>query len=166
MRLLAAASRRPRGFALAIVAALALSALAGGCVRLVSEYDEQMDKGASDLDRKVIALIIDNVDDGSSGGDSRAYKANAKRYTDIKSDARVLKVRAIAQAGQNNQTIQIVDTIQDNIADLERLHAISPTGFAPAEASAVLTQFDVQFGALIALELAKKRNDDAKSAKK
>src|SRR4051812_30238062 len=97
MRFAPAPLNRRTVLPLLLVGLLAVSA----CVRLVSDYDEQMDKGATDLNKKIVLVVLDNIAATPPDGIDRSYKASIKRYADVRADVRSLLVRAASQGGSN-----------------------------------------------------------------
>jgi hypothetical protein len=73
---------------------LALVLLAGACgpVRLVSAYDEIIDRGTSDLNTKIVSFVGRMVT--LSGRPEGTYDANATFYDDAKGSIATLRLRA------------------------------------------------------------------------
>ena len=152
MRQIALAGRYVR-WSLSIFLVVALAACS---VSLISAYDDIFDKSAADTQKKVSLLMEQLQREGSA---ARQYSNSVKAYTDIDADLHFLLVRAEANSssGPNSETVTIVQTIQQNMALVEEQHRRKPSGPSMAFLQSAQQQLDLQFVALIQLELAKKR---------
>ncbi|HEX8621386.1 MAG TPA: hypothetical protein VF718_05385 [Allosphingosinicella sp.] len=137
---------------------IVLLVLLSGCITLMSPYDEKFDQLASDLQRKVSTQI--EAIDGADAPDC-LYASNKAFYDDARVDASALAVRA-ASHELNSETIRQVEALTDSINTFEELHK-SASNATPArcmssmELSPIRRAFDQTLGAIIKLEVAKKR---------
>lgn len=139
----------------AVVLALLLSLALGACaVRFVSDYDEVLDRSATETHAELTAFL-DQLQDPSSP--KRGYAASAETYATILGDLHAMRSRAQSNNadGGNAETVTQIETIEENVELLRDQHRKRP----PSADAVRLTQqaIDLQFEALIRLELAKKR---------
>jgi hypothetical protein len=130
--------------------------LAACSVHLIAAYDEVFDKAAAETQKKIAHLMEGLRREGSP---ERHYSRAAKDYADINADLHSLRVRAEANAfgAPNDESIKIVDTILANMQLLEEQHRRKPAGLSVAFVDTAQSTIDLQFVALIQLELAKRR---------
>ena len=129
--------------------------VACGPVRLVSPYDEALDRGASDVHTRIVAFVdrMTNV----AGKPEGAYAANAAFYSDVKANVATLKLRAQAQ-GKNEVTVALVGELATNVENLRKLHEMSKDAGLPAIlASPALSAIEVNCAAIVKFEVAKRR---------
>jgi hypothetical protein len=141
-----------------LCAALMLAPLLGlpvaGCARITA-YDEQIDHSASELQQRMDAFLTMLAD--KEGAPEASYEANRDFYSDYAVGIRAVKVRALAQP-KNSITVQQLELMSNSLEELRKAHAD-----APISAEAVPTfrdLFNQAWGAIIALELAKKRGEE------
>lgn len=144
-----------------LCAALLLAPLLGhplaGCTRitLISAYDEQIDHSASELQQRMDAFLTMLAD--KAGEPEASYAANREFYSDYAVGIRAVKVRALAQP-KSSITVQQLDLMSGSLEELRKAHEDAPI---PAEAvPAFRDLFNQAWGAIIALELAKKRGEE------
>ena len=135
-----------------------LFVLLSGCVTLMSPYDEKFDQQASDLQKKV-STHIEAID--GAGVPDCLYANNKTFYDDARVDASALAVRA-ASHELNSETIQMVESLTNSINTFEKLHisasnAATPRCMSSLELSPIRRAFDQILGAIMKLEIAKKR---------
>ncbi|HEX5183967.1 MAG TPA: hypothetical protein VFW19_12565 [Allosphingosinicella sp.] len=141
-----------RAFPLLAAVALTLS----GCVTLVSNYDEKIDDMATGLQRE-ISMEIETL--SSQDKPDCLYPNHAAFYINARTDVSALAVRASAHE-LNSQTIRQIEDLRGALDDLEKLHQIATRAdrcMRPEEFSDISRGFDQIAGAIIRLELAKKR---------
>jgi hypothetical protein len=137
---------------LAAGAALALSA----CVTLVAPYDEKIDDMATGLQRE-ISLEIETL--SSQDKPDCLYPNHVAFYRNAKVDVSALAVRAAAH-DLNSQTIQQIENLRGALDDLEKLHQLATQEnrcMRTPEFSPIRRGFDQITGAIVRLEIAKKR---------
>jgi len=136
-----------------LLVSLALSACA---VQFVSDYDEVLDRAATETQRK-ITLLLTEVQNPSSP--ARNYANSAKTYSEILSDLHTMRTRAEANntRGGNAETIVQIGKIEENVVLIQEEHRRTPSGLPPDFIAPAQRIIDVQFHALIEFELAKKR---------
>ena len=135
-----------------------LVALLSACVTLMAPYDDKFDQMASDLQRKV-STHIESID--GAGTPDCLYVNHKAFYDDARVDASALAVRA-ASHELNSETIRQVEALTDSINTFEQLHmaasnAPTPRCMGSLELSPIRRAFDQTLGAIMKLEIAKKR---------
>jgi hypothetical protein len=136
---------------IAIVAAW----VACGPVRLVSPYDEAIDRGASETHTRVVAFVERMT--ALAGKPEGVYPANITFYSDLKATVATLKLRAQAQ-GKNEITAALVGELATNVENLRKLHETSKdAGLPPVLASPALSAIEVNCAAIVKFEVAKRR---------
>ena len=127
---------------------LAAVTFLGSCSAfVVAEYDEVVDRGATELQQKVDSFLTDLEQNGGE------YSPDF--YEEVRNDLFVLRNAASIQRG-NDVTIRSLDLIEDNVGKLEKMHA---EGISAEEIAIVRTLFDTQFRVLIEFETTKKRKE-------
>lgn len=151
-------SKAPRHLlALALVALAVLAA--GGCtVRLISDYDETIDRSASELQKEMDAFLTD-MENGE--GESVMYGVNRGFYPYYATEVRAVLVRAQAHP-KNEQSVAQYELMLDSLKELEEAHrgdeGVEDEGTLPVEAIPVFRDlFNQAWSAIIRLEVAKKR---------
>lgn len=141
-----------------VVLALAVLA-AGGCtVRLISDYDETIDKSASQLQKDMdsfLTYLETQPDSLVTYGENRMF------YATYATDVRSVRVRAAAHP-RNEITLEQYDLMLDSLNALEDSHigeeGFEDEGIIPPEAiPAYRDLFNQAWSAIIRLEVAKKR---------
>lgn len=136
-----------------------------GCtpIKLVSDYDDVIDKGVSTVQRDTETFLVKLE---SSPGDDRApvvgYEGNVTFYRDMKVSVSALRVRADA-TDRNSLTVQMLDKFQSNMNAFEAAHK---EGMKKFEVPYFRGGFNSQITAILTFELAKKRGEkpDAQKA--
>ena len=124
----------------------------------MAPYDDKFDQMASDLQKKV-STHIEAID--GSGTPDCLYDNHKAFYDDARVDASALAVRA-ASHELNSETIRQVEALTDSINTFEKLHvsasnAPTPRCMGSLELSPIRRAFDQTLGAIMKLEIAKKR---------
>jgi hypothetical protein len=148
---------RPRGarFQAALWIFVMTAFVGCGPVRLVSPYDEALDKGTSEIHTRVVAFLEKMTSLG--GKPEGAYSANVAFYSDLKASIATLKLRAAAQ-GKNEITVALVGELATNIENLRKLHESSKDAGLPSIlASPALSAIEVNCAAIVKFEVAKRR---------
>ena len=154
----AARTRLHRRVLALVFVALAVLA-AGGCtVRLISDYDETIDRSASELQKEMDSFLTQMETDE---GDAVTYGANRAFYPFYATEVRAVMVRAQAHP-KNEQSVAQYELMLDSLAELEDAHrgdeGTEDEGTLPDEAIPVFRDlFNQSWGAIIRLEVAKKR---------
>jgi len=132
------------------------AALLGGCVTFMAPYDEKIDDMATGLQREVSSEI--ELLRGAEKPDC-LYPNHAAFYRQARVDVSALGVRAAAHE-MNAQTIKQIEDLSGALTDMEKLHKIATQAnrcMQPEEFSDINRAFDQITGAIIKLEIAKKR---------
>lgn len=174
--------------------ALCFVTLTACTLKLVSDYDETMDEGATALHKKLDEFFVKLPNKPQEG---REYESNQEFYEEVLVDLNSLQVRANG-IQKNSFTIQQLDLVERNIGYLTLLHKGCVTGplteaqkekveengvdvsvdckveygaskslpdrgdqvLNPVMVGNLRNQFDQQLGAIMALEMAKKRGGE------
>jgi hypothetical protein len=140
---------RPSQASRALALALFLSA---GCVHFIADYDEQIDRGISQVLAQFQAIFTRL--DRTAGTEGALYPNYVQDYDQIRTELRVLKSRAAAHV-KNDLTIQQIDLLLDSLDKMEALQKLGPL---PLEQLAVLRRsIETSCTAILKFELAKKR---------
>lgn len=152
----------PWAWLITLFVALAL----GGCstIKLVGDYDEQIDHRVTKLQRDVETFLVKLEATAQKPADKvENYDKNTKFYEDAKVALSGLRVRADALE-RNSITVRMLDRLSRNIGRLEEMHK---AGLARTEIeNSIRGALNSQFTAILTFELAKKRGervDDSKA---
>ena len=144
-----------------VAAGLALVSWLGasGCssVRCLTEYDEVLDVGTSDLQRRVELFLLDM--ESKAGTAAGEFAANRAFYDAVQVEHIVLRTRA--QAVPNNALmVEQLDLLGTGLDKLRELHQRGGANGLPREVvEPSRTALTAQFVAILRLELAKKRGE-------
>jgi len=147
----------------ATIGAFALAFALTGCasVKLVGDYDEQIDKGVTALqkDTETFLVKLESVPGDKLDG----YEKNKTFYGETKVTISSLRLRADATE-RNSLTVQMLDKLQNNMSRFERDHN-SSEGIKKVELPIYRGGFNSQFTAIMTFELAKKRGEKPDTTK-
>ena len=154
--------RRPglRRLLCSIVSVALVAWSLGGCtIRLVSEYDEDIDKAASRLQMEMDTFLTGL--ETNAGTSAASYGSSREFYPKYAVEVRSVMVRAQAHP-KNELSVQQYALMLKSLKDLEDSHRGSrgheDEGKIPAEAiPAFRDLFNQAWSAIIRLEVAKKR---------
>ncbi len=141
---------------------LVLVLLLSGCVsvRLISDYDEQIDASITAFQKEMETFLTSL--ERNAGKDKAKYENNIVFYDEAKVDLSAVRVRAAA-IPKNDITIKMVDKLLDSLLTLEKLHSEGPLGMIPIqEIYPLRSAFNTSCTAILKLELAKKRGEQGK----
>ena len=129
--------------------------IASGCsVKLISDYDEVIDKSVTELQKKVEAFLIKM--EGSAGSSEGEYINNRSFYNEARVEISAMRLRAEA-IPENNITVQHINEIEKNIENLRMLHEKrGQKGLTKDLIEPVRAIINIQFKAMLTLEFAKK----------
>jgi len=130
-------------------------------IKLIADYDEVIDKSATESSKKVEGFFTKL--ERATSYDEVSYLKSTSFYDDIRADLRTMRVRAGA-VPKNSLTVQQVDLLIQNIDALEKIHKLHDPQqklFTAEELAPMRTAFSQQFMAIIKLELAKKRGEES-----
>lgn len=139
------------GSRLGVSAWLALSLVAGCAVQLIAPYDQRIDDGVSSLQRSTTQFLTGIERQG--GSQPADYPGHTRFYDDAKVAVSGLAVRAGA-VGANTLTVQQLDILGRQFTELETQDRT--LGIPAAAVPQLQRAFDRTFGAILALEVAKK----------
>lgn len=132
-----------------IIAGLVLSVLLACSVKLISNYDEQIDQSATslqkDMDRFLTRLIADP---------QPSYEKSKDFYDEYAVELRSLLLRAQSHP-KNTQTEQQIQLMMKSLEDLRTMHQAGPIDDDVLKTTRDL--FNQSWKAIITLEMAKKR---------
>ena len=141
---------------------LAVAVLAGcATIKLVGDYDEQIDKGVTALQKDLEAFLVKL--ESVPGAKVDGYEKNKAFYGEAKVAISSLRVRADATE-RNSLTVQMLDRLQNNVSRFESDHS-SKEGIDKRELPIYRGGFNSQFTAILTFELAKKRGEKPDNAK-
>lgn len=141
-----------RRYLLLLVVSLLVLATSGcASVKLIADYDEQVDVAVTQFQRKMESFLVSL--ERNAGTEEAAYARNTKFYDDVRVDLSAIGVRAAA-IPDNDVTIQQLTLLSENVGILEKLHRF---GISANDIPPIRTAFNVSCTAILRLELAKKR---------
>jgi hypothetical protein len=132
-------------------------------VQLVSQYDEQTDVAATELQKRTERFLLElealSASDKPEAAARRAYAANEGFYRDAQVATTSMRLRAQA-IPKNELTIQEITLLEQSFESLRQLHIEGgEAGLRPVIVEPVRSSLNTHFGAIIKLELAKKRGE-------
>jgi hypothetical protein len=130
-----------------------------GCqqVRFVSPYDEIVDRGTSALHTKIASFVGRMV--ALSGKPEGTYSVNEAVYPEFTAEISTLRLHAAATP-KNEITLKQFDELKGNVERLRKLHQLGgDRGLRKLVADPALAAIDINCGAIIHYEVAKKRGD-------
>ncbi len=135
--------------------------VATGCVsvKLVGDYDKQIDEGVTSLQKDTESLLV-ALEASAKNDDDRVeeYEKHKEFYSKAKVQISSLRVRADA-VERNSFTVRMLDKLRKNIERFEAAHK-SSEGIKKAEIHELFRPgFNTQFTAILTFELAKKRGE-------
>jgi hypothetical protein len=131
-----------------------------GCqqVRFVSPYDEIVDRGTSALHTKIASFVGRMV--ALSGRPEGTYSVNEAIYPEFTAEISTLRLHAAATP-KNEITLKQFDELKGNVERLRKLHQLGgDRGLRKLVADPALAAIDINCGAIIHYEVAKKRGDN------
>ena len=138
-----------------------------GCmtVKLVGDYDEQIDKGTTALQKDVETFLVKLESTAAKPSDKvAAYAGNKQFYLDTRVAVSGLRIRADASE-RNSLTVREFDKLNANLDLLEEMHN-SDEGLTREQiAKLIRPGFDQQFTAILTFELAKRRGEKPDATK-
>jgi hypothetical protein len=143
-----------RARAAAALAVLATVAALGCAVRLISDYDREIDRAATRLQREMDAFLTRL--ELAVGTPAAGYAPHAGFYPDYLVELRSVLVRAQSHPHNRITEEQIVLMI-DSLEQLRAAHEAGPLD--PGAIRAARNLFNQAWRAIITVELAKKRGD-------
>ncbi len=147
------------------LSSILLLVLISGCVtvKLVGDYDEQIDKGTTALQKEVETFLVKLESTAPKPEDKvEDYGKNKQFYADAKVTISGLRVRADATE-RNSLTVRMFDRLLNNLNLLEQMHS---EGITRKEISELIRgAFTTQFTAILTFELAKKRGEKPDESK-
>jgi len=143
---------RRNAFVIRIIPLLLILAFTGcASIRLIADYDEQIDTAVTDFQRKIETFLTHL--ERNAGKDEAKYQNNTKFYDEAKVDLSAIRVRAAA-IPKNDITLKLIDLLLENISNLENLHKL---GISAEQVSPIRSAINTQCTAILKLEIAKKR---------
>jgi len=124
-----------------------------GCasVKLMADYDEQVDVAVTQFQRKMESFLVSL--ERNEGQEEASYARNTKFYDEARVDLSAITVRAAA-IPDNDITTRQLDLLSKNIKLLEKIHK---SGINANDIPPIRTAFNTSCTAILKLELAKKR---------
>ena len=151
-------SSRPFAAAVLRLFAALFALVFAGCtsVQLVSAYDEGTDRGITEFQKSVETFLTGLERTGRPAG--ALTRDEAAFFQKAEVDLSALRVRA-AVIPKNDITIAMLRNLTDSMALLEEL---VPTGITREQVKPLRDALNASTGAILKLELAKKRGEPAK----
>lgn len=146
------------------LACLILAFAASGCttVKLVGDYDEQIDKGTTALQKEVETFLVKLESSVAKSEDKvEPFQKNKQFYADTKIAISGLRLRADATE-RNSLTVRMLDKLSENVDLMEKMHS---SELLREEVSILRGGFTTQFTAILTFELAKKRGEKPNEGK-
>ena len=145
------------------IIAVFLVLLVGCQVQLVSQYDEQTDVAVTELQKKTEWFLLElealSASDKPEAAARRTYAANEGFYRDAQVAITSMRLRAEA-IPKNELTIQEITLLEQSFESLRQLHVQGGNaGLRAVIVEPVRSSLNTHFGAIIKLELAKKRGE-------
>ena len=141
--------------ALVLIGLLAGALVGCTSIKLISDYDEQIDVGATRLARDMDRFLLKLEDKADTP--KAEYEANKEFYLDYEVELRSLLLRARSQP-KNSQTEEQLVRMLDSLEALKTVHELGPL---PEEQIDVTRDLFAQaWQAIITLEMAKKRGEN------
>jgi hypothetical protein len=130
-----------------------LMVVMSGCasVKLVADYDEQVDVAVTQFQRKMETFLVSL--ERNAGKDEAAYSRNTRFYDEARVDISAISVRAAA-IPDNEITTQQLALLSISIDNLEKLHQI---GINANDIPLIRAALNTSCTAILKLEIAKKR---------
>lgn len=139
----------PVVLAVIIGSALILSSCS---MQRISSYDPQTDQQVTALYKKMERFFLTLTRE--AGTPQCGYSFHQDFYPEVMIEASSLALRA--RATPNNElSVQQIELLQSSLQQLEQLHRLSC--LSPAQIQSLRSNFNSSFGAILKLELAKKR---------
>lgn len=148
----------------AFVSAILLSMALTGCstIKLVGDYDEQIDKGTTQLQKDAETFLVKLEASADKPKDKvESYEKNKSFYDGMRVSLSGLRVRADSME-RNSITVRMLDKLANNFKRLEGMHK---DGLAKAEIDDIRGAINSQFTAILTFELAKKRGEKVDDTK-
>jgi hypothetical protein len=149
--------RHPRLRLLLLLLALGVTAPAAtacSTVSLVTEYDEQVDRTATRLQRTMDAFLT-RLENLPSNDSERSYGGNKEFYLQYGVDLRALKVRATGLQ-RNSITVEQIERMENSLEQLRSTHE-SQNRLSPLAIREFRNLFNIAWTTILTFELAKKR---------
>ena len=145
------------------IIAVFLVLLVGCQVQLVSQYDEQTDVAVTELQKKTEWFLLElealSTSDKPEAAARRTYAANEGFYRDAQVAITSMRLRAEA-IPKNELTIQEITLLEQSFESLRQLHVQGGNaGLRAVVVEPLRSSLNTHFGAIIKLELAKKRGE-------
>jgi hypothetical protein len=123
-------------------------------VMLISSYDEQVDQAATTLQKRMDGFLTMLAE--KAGTPAAGYEANRSFYSDYAVELRSLAIRA-GSWPKNELTVRQLTLMTANLEELRKAHESAP--LSPEAVPTFRDLFNQGWGAIIALEVAKKRGE-------
>lgn len=147
-----------------LVSAILITIALAGCstIKLVGDYDEQIDKGTTQLQRDAETFLVKLEASAEKPTDKvEIYEKNKSFYDGMRVALSGLRVRADSME-RNSVTVRMLDKLSNNFKRLEGMHR---EGIVKAEINDIRGAINSQFTAILTFELAKKRGEKVDDSK-
>lgn len=133
---------------------VAVLALPGCAVKLISSYDETTDKTVTALQKKTEAHLV--ALEAVEGLPECRFEKHKPFYEEARVDVSAIAIRAAA-IPKNEITTEQTFLLSKSLENLENLHKLSC--LSKDQIAILRTQFNSSFTAILKLELAKRRGE-------
>ena len=145
-------ARPARACAFALLIALAVAFSGCSPVRFIAEYDEQIDRSATQLQKDLDSFLTHL--ETTEGTPEAEYESNQSFYADYMVELRSLLLRAESHT-LNDLTEKQLGLMISSVDSLQAIHKDAP--LIPEVIDVLRSDLSQSWKAIIALELAKKR---------
>lgn len=124
-------------------------------VKLVGEYDQQIDQTATRLQKRMDTFLT-TLENLPNGDPDRQYAPNKKFYLEYGVDLRAIETRATSLR-KNSITVQQVQLMESSLEQLRGTHA-AQDDLSAAALDEYRKLFNTAWTAILSFELAKRRS--------
>lgn len=142
-----------RAFVL-LVSLLAITGCAS--VRLLSEYDPVIDERVTALQKSLEAFLLGIEEQGREPGPLTPEERSFFQSTRVELSSLAIRAGAVPK---NELTVAMIENLRAATADLQELVV---EGIAPEQVEPLRSAINTATGAILRLELAKRRGEDAR----
>ena len=134
---------------------LLISVTSGCSIKLIADYDELIDRYATELQGKIETFLIKM--ERLAGTPEGTYSENTGFYDELQGTLNTLYLRA-QTIDKNELVVEQIQLLLENVANLRKLHQKQgDSGLTKELIEPVKTAFNSQFKAIIKLQEALKR---------
>jgi hypothetical protein len=136
-----------------LLLAISVFSIAGCAIRLISDYDDVLDKDVTALQQTTETFL--NQLGTEVGTPAALYGANTDFYIKTQATLSTMATRAASQP-KSKIVVGEVQTIQATFTDMQKLHQASDKGLSAANIANTRSALESEFTSILTLELALK----------